>query len=280
MHSTMQHEEDAGGLPGAARREKLTPFFFREPARQLYACHHFPSFSSAGAALLCNATGHEYERSHKAVRQLAVQLARADHHVLRFDYYGTGDSSGSSEDGSLECWRDDIGDAIDECRRLTGCEHVTLIGLRLGATLAAQTAAERDDVDGLILYAPVTDAEALFADWKQAQAEHDRAHGRSAADPALDEVLGFPVTEAFRNELREGLSLGSPTRSLRRALVLYEAGREAHDRWIVDTLGSSGASVTAEMPDAPAIWHREPMEAIVPFKLIRRMVRWIQEGRS
>jgi hypothetical protein len=30
--------------------------------------------------------------------------------------------------------------------------------------------------------------------------------------------------------------------------------------------------------DAPAIWRREPFEAIVPFKLLRRIVAWMKEG--
>ncbi len=281
MHSTTRHEDGTreAGADGP-EREKLLPHFFREPRQQLYACHHFPRTPSAtsDAALICSATGHEYERCHKAMRQLAVQLARTGHHAMRFDYYGTGDSAGESVDGSLTCWRSDIGDAIDECLRLTGRDHVTLIGLRLGATLAAQAVAERDDVDNLVLYAPVTDPQSLLADWIDAQTTHDRIHGHATTCTVLNEVLGFPLTDAFRNELQNGLVIPQPRASLHHVLILCESATDdAQTEKIAEILASGGADVRVDTSNAPAIWRRRPMEAIVPFKLIRRIVAWMKE---
>lgn len=281
----MPHKDgirEAGAAVGGPWREKVLPHFFREYPRQLYACHHFPMSSSADsdAALICSATGHEYERCHRAMRQLAVQLARAGHHAMRFDYYGTGDSAGECVEGSLACWRSDIGDAIDECRRVAGRERVTLIGLRLGATLAAQAAAARDDVGNLVLYAPVTDAQSLLAEWKGAQAAHDRVQGRATTSAVLSEVLGFPLTDAFRSELHNGLAIPRPRASLRRVLILCESDAEGRTGEIADILASAGAAVRVETTDAPAIWRREPMEAIVPFKLIRRVVAWMKEAQA
>lgn len=273
---------EADSSAGRSWRERLLPTFFREHPQQLYACHHFPmsSSSDSDAVLICGATGHEYERCHRAMRQLAVQLARAGHHAMRFDYYGTGDSAGEYVEGSLARWHSDIGDAIDECRRLAGRERVTVVGLRLGATLAAQAVATRDDVRNLVLYAPVMDAQSLLADWKDAQAKHDRVHGHPATGALLSEVLGFPLTDAFCGELHNGLVIPPPRPSLHRALVLFESDGEARTSRIADILASSGAAVRVETADAPAIWRRQPMEAIVPFKLIRRVVSWMKEAQA
>jgi pimeloyl-ACP methyl ester carboxylesterase len=197
---------------------------------------------------------------------------------MRFDYYGTGDSAGESVEGSLARWRDDIGDAIDECRRLTGRERVTLIGLRVGATLAAQAVAARDDVNHLVLYAPVTDAQSLLADWVDAQTAHDRVHGRVSGGAVLSEVLGYPLTDAFRSELRNALVIPRPPTSLRRVLILGEPGADERTRGTATILASAGVAVTVESADVLAIWRREPMEAIVPFKLIRRVVAWMDEA--
>ena len=45
---------------------------------------------------------YEYMRTHKAVRQLTMMLAKAGYHLLRFDYFGTGDSAGDGEDVTVE----------------------------------------------------------------------------------------------------------------------------------------------------------------------------------
>ena len=281
MDSAIPQEEASrasGAGTGRLVAEKLLPYFFRDDPLRLYACVHMPaSAADAEAVLICQPTGHEYERCHKAMRQLAVQLARAGHPVMRFDYSGSGDSEGECDEVSLAQWRADIGDAIAECRRVTGRQRVTVIGLRLGAILAAQVVAGRDDVDRLILYAPVTDGQALLAEWQEAQAEHDRKHSHVAAVPAQAEVLGMPITDALRAGLLHDLAVPAPRPALRRVLILAEPTVAAQLHALARVLAGEGAVVITETDDAPAIWRREPMEAIVPFKLIRRVVGWMNE---
>lgn len=281
MDSAIPHEE-AGRATGAGAdrlvAEKLLAYFFRDEPLRLYACVHMPaSAADAEAVLICQPTGHEYERCHKAMRQLAVQLARAGHPVMRFDYSGSGDSAGDCDKVSLAQWRADIGDAIDECRRVTGRQRVSVIGLRLGATLAAQVVAGRDDVDRLILYAPVTDGQALLAEWQEAQAEHDRKHSHAAVAPAQAEVLGMPITDVLHAGLLHDLVVSAPRRAMRRVLILAEPTVAAQLHDLPRVLAGEGAVVNTETDEAPAIWRREPMEAIVPIKLIRRVVAWMNE---
>lgn len=263
------------------RREALAPGFFREGPRCLFSCHHLPAGGGLGgeAMLLCNATGHEYERGHRALRQLAALLARGGHHAMRFDYFGTGDSAGEYSEASLAQWRSDVADAVDECRRLSDRRRVSIIGLRLGATLAMQAIAERDDVETLVLWDPVVDGATLLTDWAKVQIAHDRRPNRTACSESFDEVRGFPVTPAMRAEL-DALGIPDPPATLRRVLLLPDRGNEDQARRIAEVLGSRGARVDTEPADAPAIWRQEPMEAIVPFKLLRRIVAWLGEGRK
>jgi pimeloyl-ACP methyl ester carboxylesterase len=265
--------------------ERLGPIFFGPPERELYACHHFPLSAparSSSAVVLCNGAGHEYERSHKTMRQLALLLARSGRHALRFDYYGTGDSAGECGEGSLFTWRGDIGTAIDECRRVTGCDRVTLVGLRLGATLAAQAAADRDDVEALVLLAPVVDAETLLEEWQRVHDEFYRTLGRGKGPDLDDELLGFPLSARFVAELREGLSIPEPRPTLRRVLLVPGAsavgsGEAAN---VAAALGRCGALVQLEADDGPEVWRRQPMEAIVPAKLLRRVIDWVRDTRD
>ena len=72
---------------------------------------------------------------------LLEQLAAQGWHVLRFDYFGTGDSAGEFDEADLTGWEADIEQALDELLDMAGARKVALVGLRLGATLAARVAA-------------------------------------------------------------------------------------------------------------------------------------------
>lgn len=263
-----------------AWRHELVPYFFGPSQHRLYACHHIPVAESAAtkAVVICHATGHEYERSHRCLRQLALQLARAGNHVLRFDYRGTGDSAGEYDQYGPVDWKQDVHTAINECLRLSGCKQLCVIGLRLGATLAAQAVAERKDVESLVLYAPVTDVKSLFGEWKRDQTEYERKINRAARPGTTDELVGFRLTDSLRSALN-ALTLPESFPALRRALILAEHPRGKGMRRAAQALAGDGAHVSVEPADAPAIWRQEPLEANVPFKLLRRIVAWMQEGK-
>jgi alpha/beta superfamily hydrolase len=271
----------AGSAPTEIWREDFTPYFFGEGPRRLYACHHRPASmapASAPAVLLCQATGHEYERSHRTMRQLAQQLAKSGHHALRFDYRGTGDSAGEYAQAGLAQWRQDVSVAIDECKRVAERRQVGIVGLRLGAMLAAQAAAQREDVESLVLYAPIADGRSLLDEWEHAHLEHERKHGLAGArQRGSGEILGFPLSDVLRAEI-ETLDLPPPNPALRRVLILAEQPGDRGVQRFAQTLASRNASVHVEPAEAPAIWRREPFEAIVPFKLLRRIITWMKEG--
>ena len=91
---------------------------------------------SERAVLILPPLGYEYWSAHGSLRALAEGLARAGHLVMRLDYRGTADAVGQQWDAAmLASWRQDIGHAVEELRRM-GAKHLSLIGLRVGATLA------------------------------------------------------------------------------------------------------------------------------------------------
>src|SRR5207245_10744638 len=140
-------------LPGS-----ITPFYFGRPDKALLGCFHEPR---SGARRFCGVVvsppvGHEYVNSHRALRQLAALLANAGFPVLRFDYYGCGDSSGEEDEASLSQWVEDTSMAVSEVRRRGNLGPVCLIGLRLGGTIAMMVARAQNDVAGLVLWDTVT----------------------------------------------------------------------------------------------------------------------------
>jgi pimeloyl-ACP methyl ester carboxylesterase len=111
---------------------------------------------SETAVVLCAGINVDAMTGHRSLRLWADALAAAGFPTLRFDYPGTGDSldpPGGTEHWVL--WQQSIHHAADWLRGQSGASQLVLGGLRLGATLAAVVARQRDDVAGLVLLAPV-----------------------------------------------------------------------------------------------------------------------------
>jgi len=147
------------------------------------------------AIVICQSWGPEGMRCYRGLHLLAQQLAERGFETLRFDYTGTGDSA--DVDGApLALWLSDIAVAANELRELSGASRIALLGLRLGALLAAQ-AADAARADEVLLWDAPEDgrswsAEMLTLDRQQ----YDRKN--RTRPPALrlklieDELLGSP----------------------------------------------------------------------------------------
>lgn len=195
----------------------MTALRFGPPSRQLFGLYLPP----AGAAprgegvLLCNPFGQEAIRCHRLYRVLGERLARDGYHVLRFDYFGTGDSDGEDLDGDLPAWIDDVCRADEELAALAGVRVRSWFGLRLGGTLATLAAATRPGTaERLVLWDPVVDGAAYLESLERDHAAELKClHGSPAGGPAPAagaprEALGFAIGPALESKLR-ALSLQS-----------------------------------------------------------------------
>jgi alpha/beta superfamily hydrolase len=135
----------------------MTPFYFGASDQRLYGVYEAAHNRNARdqAVVLCNPVGNEHIHAHRTMRSLSTQLSKAGIHVLRFDYFGTGDSSGEVCEGDPQRWCDDIRSAALELREMTGAARMSLVGLRFGANLAARVAADLPNVVSLVLWDPL-----------------------------------------------------------------------------------------------------------------------------
>jgi len=182
----------------------MNPFFFGSSKSPLYGVYHPPRAGSGApkAVLTCYPMGAEYMRAHRAFRQLTTLLVKNGAHVLRFDYFGTGDSAGDGAEVSVARWIEDIGVAIEELKEMAQTSTVTLVGLRLGGTLAALAASGRSDVAQVVLWDPIIDGDRYVREMiDKHRAEQAARGGRS--DSGTAGVHGFPVTAAMQTELRQ-----------------------------------------------------------------------------
>jgi len=143
--------------------------------------------------VLCRPAGYEGTCAYETYTQLAEKLSCAGFAVIRFDYHGTGDSAGSDSDPHrVRAWIESTKSAIEEVKRLGGISRIALFGVRLGATLAAVTAAECDGVDSMVMWAPCVTGKAFARELRASRSRLSVTADSSAEDGI--EALGYVYT--------------------------------------------------------------------------------------
>jgi pimeloyl-ACP methyl ester carboxylesterase len=214
--------------------------------------------------VICPPMAQEALRSHRTLRVLSDQLAAAGAEVLRFDYYGAGDSAGESRDGLVSTWMQNIREATKHLRELAPVRRLTLVGMRLGGTMAAL--AEVPAVNRLILWDPILEARSYLQELTD-----------DAIDSAKDEweVRGFPVTSALRSEIQRldvtAIRRLSPdvriiTTQDSPGLVAFQAAAEA-----------KRARVEVQRIEAPRAWAEDEAFGLgaLPSGVLRKIVEWV-----
>jgi pimeloyl-ACP methyl ester carboxylesterase len=187
----------------------MLPLFFGSRRRRLFGIYE-PAAGRGGvarAALLCNSWGTEYLNGHRAIRFLAKRLSAAGFDTLRFDYFGAGDSGGETTEAELNGWKDDIASAARELKDMSDARRVVLVGLRLGATLVAETALRlRGDIDRIVLWDPIVsglDYVRELAGQAGQKGELSKSSESSATDVVtVLELGGLSVSPAFVSGLK------------------------------------------------------------------------------
>ncbi len=255
----------------------MLPFTLGTAKRPLFGLYEGPdsgSLERRDGVVLCYPMGHEYMSTYPAFKELARGLVQSGFHVLRFDYFGTGDSPGGSDAGDLLLWENDIEAAIDELKDTAGIQRVCLMGLRLGATLALQVSAHRSDVEHLVLWEPITNGRAYVAELKDLRSRYLRQvlprpkaaikHGHPF------EVMGFPCSERLRSQL-EALSTSELLSGAKSALIVAEKSAS-----LARQLDQKGTQVTEVRYDGPHVWDKESevSGALIPRQTLNHIVDW------
>ena len=138
---------------------KEQPFFFENDGYRLFGVMHRPQGDALkGAIVFCHPFGEEKLWSQRVYVDFARQLAGKGYAVLRFDLMGHGDSEGKFSDSNIETHLGDVKSAISVIKsEYPQSEKVTLLGLRMGGTLAAKLAEKSTDIDRIVLWDPTID---------------------------------------------------------------------------------------------------------------------------
>jgi len=246
----------------------VKPTFFGDPP--LFGMHHPPSGTASkggNAVLVCPPIGHEHTRAHRALRVLAEALARAGRPVLRFDYRGLGDSWGDLSDGGVDPWCEDLARALEQLQLLSRPRQIDVVGLRVGAALAATTlargASARSPVRRLVLWDPTMSGESFLSVAVRFQTAflNDparfpklKARGRPSDGRAPgDDLLGYPYPAALRQSLLR-LDLRSLPSWPRVATHVVLSSPDPDTEKLAKALSSDGGRVTCEVVDEDGAW--------------------------
>ncbi|MCH9693207.1 MAG: amino acid adenylation domain-containing protein [Gammaproteobacteria bacterium] len=253
---------------------RIEPFYFGRKDQQLFGLYHVPAETNRKnhAVLVCPPVFIEGIRAQWALKRLADQLAQAGYDVMRFDYFGTGDSLGDGEDATAGLWQDDIRAAAVEIRSRAKTSHLSIVGLRFGATLA--TTCNDIDCEALLLWDPVFDPTEFIA-------ELDSKHQLMLADANTNrhkniveedyELLGFRFPPALRESISDIRIDGqNPPNSQRVSIIVSSAALRPVDA-VTRDLGSAGADVAVKVVEdaSCAPDDRGELSAFLPSPILR-----------
>lgn len=253
-------------------RPVAEPAFFGSPDAPLFGWLHRAAAPDVGVALLvCNPFGFEEVCAHRSLRQLAQAVADSGIPVLRFDYAGSGNSAGEAQDEDLIArWQDSVHAAIDALKLATGAAHVCLLGVRLGALLAALAAVQREDVAGLIALAPVSRGRAYLRELKLLGRADQADPNAGGASGAL-ESAGFTLPGATCKVL-SALDLRDLARAPASRVLIVERDDLADGGDWSAALQRLGAAVEVQCWPGYAAMVDDPQRARTPLRIVQGVV--------
>lgn len=269
----MTHPEPA--LPRAE------PAYFMSNGRACLRWLHRPAAAVATRAVgvvVCNPFGYEALCAHRSLRHFAEQAAARGYPALRFDYDGTGDSAGDDLDaGRWVAWMASVRAAVRELRERTGVERVVLLGVRLGASIAAAASVDEPDVAGLALIAPIASGRPWLRELRALQATMGRAAAppEFALPPEVQESVGLLITPETRAAL-EAIDLAALGGRLPAEVLLVDRDDRPPQEELAKGWRAAGRSVRHAVLPGFVEMMFDPHESVVPAAIVGELMSWLE----
>lgn len=257
-----------------------TPFYFGQIHRPLFAWKHSPSVTSKGdlGIVICPPIGHEQIHSYRSMLHLADQFAARGITALRINYDGMGDSAGVDEDPDrFTAWLDSIKTAIHVLKSEHGCEKVGLLGLRIGASLAALVA-EDIELACLVVWAPCEKGRSYLREAKLlSPTNYESKLGLTNTNNDI-ESAGFVITEQTAAQLST-LNLHKVSPKMTRIFI---GGRDDLNDDFSLQKSWQAQSLVVEYSRLPGFMDMlaTPHDTQVPLTAIHEIVTWVNKHNS
>lgn len=253
----------------------MNPFFFGPSNAQLYGMYYPPADTMARdkGVIICQSIWQGYIRAHWACTQLAHGLNGIGLHVLLFDYYGTGDSAGKSEEASVRRWQEDIVLAAQELQDIAGIKNYGIIGVRFGAALACKVCFEKKLTPfAMGLWDPVVSGALYLSETVLFHDSLAAAHGYLKPSTA-GALIGFPVSPVLRDEIHRFEIREFYSNQQTPYFIAYSEKSPELDVILETSKGGSGFMGACFAPEEGGWLHQETFDKImlprtIPEKLV------------
>ncbi|MBS0205815.1 MAG: alpha/beta fold hydrolase [Planctomycetes bacterium] len=259
-----------------ATEVERTAFYLNSRGDSLFAWLHRLSDQPLGhhGILICPPIGFEQLHAHRALRHLADSLARSNFPTVRFDWHGTGDSAGDDmQPGRCQTWLDNVRDSVRWMKNHLGCQQVSVVGLRIGATLAA-LALNEEDIENLVLWAPVTNGRAFVRELNVIDMLSEARPPETIAAGVID-AAGFRLSAETSADLSKRSLLQSKPHC-RRILVAWRDDTPA-DLRVIDHFQNQGVSVDLKTLTGVPQMLVEPHKSQLPVAAIGEITNWFEQ---
>jgi alpha-beta hydrolase superfamily lysophospholipase len=258
------------GIPAAGQ-----PFYFEAGGSTCLAWFHAAQGQPRNiSVLMCQAIGYEAMCAYGAYRQISQALAGAGCDVLRFDYPGTGDASGSDADGDrVPDWTAGIRAAAQTLTQITGHSRLALVGLRLGAQLALQAAAHMGGVERIVLWAPCKSGRAFTRELRAAATQ--RASGVQATPEGDVLSMGFLYTAPTLSALQALPALLPPEQACARHVLVLDRDDLPQAKTLAAQLGDRGIDTQYAVAAGYATLMQQPRQTLMDSQSLALLTEWL-----
>ncbi len=262
-------------------------FYLQPDSDPVFALFHEAAQGrpDATAVLICPPFGWDDICSYRPRRTWAEYLAEAGHPTLRFDFPGTGDSSGSPRDpGRVQAWSKAVVSAASWLRERTGRRRVAAIGMGLGGLMASKAVADGASIDEIVLWAAAARGASFVRETRAfALLEDTDASDLDTQPELLPE--GFIWAGGFVLSAETAVALGQldltelsfpPSSPLSRALLLDRDGI-GPDQRLRAYLESQDVEVAVAPGPGYGALGPMPHKAVPPLEVFSRVLEWLDK---
>lgn len=244
-------------------------FFLPADPGERFCLAHSPAGSPRGAVVYVHPFAEEMHKSRRMAALQARALAARGWLVLQLDLLGCGDSAGDFVEARWDGWARDVRAGLAWAKARTGGPLV-LWGLRLGATLACELAADTAlGIERLALWQPVTSGEQFISQFLRLRLAAEMLGGGAATSASGElrsqlaqgrtlEIAGYDLHPDLAAAI-EGAQLASLRPAVQRVDWLELSAEAApavrpSSQRIVERWGAQGVDVRAASVAGDAFW--------------------------